>query len=311
MARRQWTLVVVSDDRTGVRQFRFSREVVQATIAGALLLVAALSSVGTRVWMRGEQSVKEWQLAQRGALLESELQAMGGQIDTLRGTLDDLARKDDYYRLLAGLDPLDPDIRQVGIGGPGTETAESNPLFGLDTDLALRAHEASAELGNLVRRARLLTFSWREARDTLQNRVARLEATPSILPARGYVSSGFSSSRWHPLLSRPRPHLGLDIVAPHGTPIVAAARGRVRLVGAQGEYGLTVEIDHGFGYATRYAHASKAAVRVGQPVERGDLIGYVGSSGLAVGPHLHYEVLVDGRRTNPRRFIFEANVMPE
>ena len=98
----------------------------------------------------------------------------------------------------------------------------------------------------------------------------------------------------------------VDIVAARGTPIVAAARGRVRYVGFAGEYGLTVEIDHGYGYVTRYAHASRALVRVGQPVERGDMIGRVGDTGLAIGPHLHYEVLVNERQANPRWYMIEA-----
>jgi murein DD-endopeptidase MepM/ murein hydrolase activator NlpD len=310
MARRQWTFVVVSDDHTAVRQYRFSRRAVQASIAAVLLFAAALSSIGTSLVLRGTRALEEHRLARANALLADELEWLGERVDTLRVVLGGLEQRDDYYRLLAGLEPLDADVRGVGIGGPDPGL-QASPLLAFDGRLAARAHEASTELGLLIRRARLLSFSWREASDTLQHKIAKLESTPSILPARGYVSSGFSTARWHPILSRPRPHLGLDIVAPEGTPFVAAARGRVRFVGQQGEYGLTVEIDHGYGYVTRYAHASRALVRVGQPVERGDVIGHVGSTGLAVGPHLHYEVLVDGRQINPRRFIFEADFAPE
>jgi murein DD-endopeptidase MepM/ murein hydrolase activator NlpD len=306
MGRRKWTFVISSDGRSGGRQFRMTREVAQAGIALALLLLALLGTVGGRLVNGVGGAAREHRMARENALLRAELAGLQLQVDTLRGALGGLESQDDYYRLLAGLDPLDPAIRQVGIGGPGLETLESNPLYGFDAELAGRTHAAAADLGEMVRRARLLSFSWREARDTLALRHAQMEATPSILPTAGYVSSGFSMARYHPILSRPRPHLGLDIVAPVGTPIVAAAKGTVRYVGRNGEYGLSVEVDHGFGVVTRYAHASKTLVRRGQPVERGDLIAHVGRTGLTVGPHLHYEVLVNGRHADPRRYIFEA-----
>lgn len=138
-----------------------------------------------------------------------------------------------------------------------------------------------------------------------------MEAMPSILPASGYVSSGFSGSRWHPILDRPRPHNGLDIVAPYGSPVVASARGRVRRAGDANEFGLMVEIDHGHGLVTRYAHLSRILVRRGQLVDRADPVGRIGRSGLAAGPHLHYEVLVNGRAANPRRYILDLNVVPD
>jgi murein DD-endopeptidase MepM/ murein hydrolase activator NlpD len=115
----------------------------------------------------------------------------------------------------------------------------------------------------------------------------------------------------HPLLHFARPHTGVDITAPIGTPIVAAARGRVRFVGQDKDYGLVVEIDHGYGLVTRYAHTSATLVHVGQHVERGDAIARVGQSGLADGPHLHYEVLVNGVPTNPTRYLLDLSVVPE
>jgi murein DD-endopeptidase MepM/ murein hydrolase activator NlpD len=304
-------LTLTSDDETGVRQFRFTREAARVGIAAALLLVAALSSAATRAVGEGGEAVRELTLARKNALLEAEVEDLRNSLDTLRSSIQTLAAKDDYYRLLAGLDPLDPDIHRVGIGGPGMETLESNPLIAVDRRLARKLFSTSTELNGLLRRARLLTFSWRQAEDTLIVKHDRLSSTPSITPTAGTVSSAFSYRRWHPLLGHPRPHLGVDIVALQGTPIVAAAKGRVTFVGNQGEYGLLVVVDHGYGYVTRYAHASRVLVKEGQPVERGDMIALVGSTGLAMGPHLHYEVLVDGRHVNPRRFMLDARVVAE
>jgi murein DD-endopeptidase MepM/ murein hydrolase activator NlpD len=301
---RRWTFVVIEKGGNSWRRFPFSRTAAQVAIGGALLLVALFSSVGTGVLLKAEDALQHYLLARHNRQLETELASVKSRLETLQASLIDLEKKDDFYRLLAGLEPLPLDMRKVGIGGPGVEL-EDRPLLGVQVGLAGRVHEASEELGGMMRRARMLTFSWREAQDTLQTKLARLEATPSIYPTDGYISSEYSATRWHPLLSRSRPHTGVDIVAPRGTPIVAAARGRVRSVGLQGEYGLTIEIDHGWGTMTRYAHMLKSGVRVGQPVERGDVIGQVGASGLALGPHVHYEVRVNGQPVNPRRFIFE------
>ncbi|MGH7505561.1 MAG: M23 family metallopeptidase [Longimicrobiales bacterium] len=311
MARRQWTVMLVSDGETGVRQFRLSRDVVRAAIGIALLLIAGICTAGSRLAADGVQALRERTLTRRATLLEAEIADLRSRLDTLRVSVETLSAKDDYYRLLAGLEPLDAAVRQVGIGGPGLETLEGHPLYDLDRSAAHELFAASTELNALLRRARLLSFSWREAEDTLVYKHELLASTPSITPTLGMVSSAFSYKRFHPLLGHPRPHLGVDIVADPGTPIVAVAQGRVRFVGDMGEYGLTVEVDHGYGTVTRYAHASRILARKGQPVERGDVIALVGSTGLSMGPHVHYEVMVNGRHVNPRRYMLNASVIPD
>jgi murein DD-endopeptidase MepM/ murein hydrolase activator NlpD len=311
MARREWTVVIVSDDKTGVRQFRLSREAVRACIALVLFAIAGIGSLATASLMGAGGDATDARLMLRNQLLERELEELSTRVDTLQQSLEDLSRKDEFYRLLAGLDPLDGDVLLAGIGGPDADSLEASPLFRVDARNGRRAFSTGTQLNALIRRARVLSSSWREAEDTLSYKQERLAAMPSIYPTNGYVSSTFSSARWHPILDRPRPHTGIDIVAPHGTPVVASAKGRVSVVGHQGDYGLMIDIDHGHGIVTRYAHLSKATVRVGQTVQRGDLIGNVGQSGLAAGPHLHYEVLVNGSPANPRRYIFDLHAVPD
>jgi murein DD-endopeptidase MepM/ murein hydrolase activator NlpD len=303
--------MIVSDDESAVRHLRLPREAVRIAIAAVMLLLAGLGSLAISGFSAGGAARADARLALKNELLERELEEINSRVDTLQQSLDELSRRDEYYRLLAGLEPMDGDVLLAGIGGPDADSLEASPLFRIDARTGRRAFSTSTQLNALIRRARVLAFSWREAEDTLADKRARLHAMPSIYPTRGYVSSSFSSARWHPILDRPRPHTGIDIVAPRGTPVVASARGRVRSVGHQGEYGLLVDIDHGYGIVTRYAHLSKASVKVGQTVERGESIGNVGQSGLAAGPHLHYEVLVNGQAANPRRYILDLEVVPD
>lgn len=141
---------------------------------------------------------------------------------------------------------------------------------------------------------------------------ATLDMTRVIadLPVIGALASRFSMARRHPILRRTRPHLGVDVAAPRGTRVSAPAPGRVRFVGRKLGFGLVVELDHGQGITTRYAHLRSSAVQVGEQVTKGEAIAAVGTSGLSTGPHLHYEVLVGGRQVDPLRFRFPGSVAP-
>lgn len=295
MARRQWTLLLVSDSETKVRQYRFSRDSARLGIAVVLITISVLSSLATTLVVRVRAPQQTVALQQKNDALQAELQSVQKQMASLDAHLDNLAQQDEQFRLVAGLEPLDADVKRVGIGGPGGETESS----------------ASNQVSELLRRARLLSFSWREAKDTLETKHDRLAATPSIVPTNGYLTSAFSRSRLHPIYNRARPHEGVDITAPIGTPIVAAAKGRVVSAGYEGNYGYMVEVDHGYGVVTRYAHASKILVKRGQAIERGQKIALVGQTGLSVGPHLHYEVLVNGKPTNPQKYFLDMDAIAD
>lgn len=311
MASRKWTVVVLPDGEGSVRQFRLSREVVRSTIAIALFTVASLTGLASASLRDVGAARAESRAIAKNQVLEQNLAEMTERLHELEGSLAALTARDAHYRLLAGLDPLDADVLMAGIGGPDGDTLEASDLYDIDESAATTVFDASMDLNALTRRAGVLASSWREAERALEQNHERLAATPSIFPTQGYLSSSFSRSRLHPILHRARPHLGLDISAPIGTPVVAPAAGRVRFAGRRGDYGQFIEIDHGHGVVTRYAHLSKLGVKVGQSVRRGDEIGAVGNSGLSAGPHLHYEVLVNGRHVNPRTYIIESDVLPD
>ena len=309
MARSQWTLLIVSDDETRLRQLTIPRQLVQISIAALLVLFSIVSSFAVGFFVKESHRVRADQLEVRNALLIEEVADIRESYATLEAVVDELTGRDAHYRLLAGLEPLDPEVLRAGIGGPGTATLESSELWHEDPGTGEMMFAAAADLEALIRRARVLAESWRESTDSLAANHDRLRSTPSIPPTLGYVSSGFSRSRMHPLLDTERAHQGVDISAPRGTPILATANGRVISAGRRGNYGLMIEIDHGYGYVSRYAHTSIAYVRPGQWVTRGDTIGEVGSTGLAAGPHLHYEVLVDGRPVNPLDYILVGEAL--
>jgi murein DD-endopeptidase MepM/ murein hydrolase activator NlpD len=123
------------------------------------------------------------------------------------------------------------------------------------------------------------------------------------MPTAGWLSSAFSRMRAHPILHYARAHEGIDVSAPMGSPIEAPANGTVVETGWEAGYGNMVVIDHGFGIVTKFAHCSRILAHKGQKVTRGDRIALVGNTGLSTGPHLHYEVHVNGKAVDPRRYI--------
>jgi murein DD-endopeptidase MepM/ murein hydrolase activator NlpD len=236
--------------------------------------------------------------------LAGELSLIQGRLSALSDTVTELSVRDSQLRLLANLEPLDPEVYAAGIGGPRPATADSPE----ESELLAQTSRVRVDLNALIRRANLLSLSFREAGDSLAQHVDRLAATPSIMPTAGWMSSAFSRMREHPILHIARAHEGLDVSAPRGTPIEAPANGRVTQAGWEAGYGNTITIDHGYGIVTKFAHASRLLVSVGARVARGERIALVGSTGLSTGPHLHYEVHVNGRPVDPRRYILPSVV---
>ena len=298
--------MVVPDDHSGVRQYRLSSRLVKLAGAAVVLVLAVLSSFSAAYFMVDGQGAKTERLEKTNALLTDEIRDVRSELAVLEGSLDELSSKDERYRLLANLEPLDEDVKLAGVGGPGSKTLESSPLWSVDRPLATLTFTTDQALNSLIRRAQLLSSSWDEATDAMEEQVDLWERTPSILPTSGYLSSGYSPNRLHPILNVRRPHKGIDISARRGTPVVAAAKGTVvYAANTGGDYGYMVDIDHGDGMVTRYAHLARGSVvvRKGQTVDRWEKIAEVGSTGLVTSPSVHYEVIVDGRARDPDQYV--------
>ncbi len=169
--------------------------------------------------------------------------------------------------------------------------------------------EGGASLGDIERRVARVEKNLRLVRRRFDEDPGALAGVPSILPCKGWLYRDFGNTV-SPFTGRVEMHRGLDLAAPRGTPIVAAAGGVVTAAGLEEHYGLTVEIDHGNGYVTRYAHNMRNAVRAGTRVKRGQVIAYVGSTGRSSCTHLHYEVLRNGVALNPRYFVLREPSSP-
>ncbi|HVK01766.1 MAG TPA: M23 family metallopeptidase [Gemmatimonadales bacterium] len=306
MAKRRWTVVFVPHDAEPSRVMEVSYRVVKTAISGAVMAAAAALVLGYMTVSRTVDLSKSARLTQENTRLEQQLDELNGRLATLADTLTRISQRDARIRVLANLEPIDPQVQAAGIGGPTVAGVEG------DAGSAMRrTSEVRVDLNALIRRANLLASSFKETADSLAVHSARLSATPSIMPTQGWLSSAFSSMRSHPILHVARPHEGIDVTAPMGTPIEAPAAGVVREAGWESGYGNTIVIDHGFGTVTKFAHASKILVREGQRVSRGQRIALVGNTGLATGPHLHYEVHVNGRPVDPLRYVLPENVVTD
>lgn len=178
-------------------------------------------------------------------------------------------------------------------GGPDTDAPGSRPQGG-DLSSMLRRLQSQIDL----RDSQLSALE-----NVILSRQLGQEIHPEGRPVNtGYISSPFGW-RIDPFTGRDELHEGIDFAAPMGTPIHAVAAGIVTWAGPRGGYGNMVQIDHGDGYSTRYGHASKILVHVGETVQRGDVIALVGSTGWSTGPHVHFEVLKNGLEINPARFV--------
>jgi murein DD-endopeptidase MepM/ murein hydrolase activator NlpD len=301
MSERKWTLVVVPPGSGASRVIEVSQRVLKTAtgFAGVVGLVALTLGYGTVSHSVDLQ--RSAALERENAHLADELGRLHGELSLLTDTIKTLAERDARIRLLANLEPNDPAVQRAGIGGPAGP-ARPNPLASAGV-LGRRAEEVRVDLAALTRRANLLAASFGEASDSLENHRERLAAMPSVMPTPGWLSSAFSSMREHPILHILRPHEGIDVVAPMGAPIQAPAGGRVVKTGWETGYGNVIVIDHGYGLTTKFAHCSKVDAQTGQTVKRGQVIAYVGNTGLATGPHLHYEVHLNGKPVDPLRYV--------
>jgi murein DD-endopeptidase MepM/ murein hydrolase activator NlpD len=296
---RRYTIVVADRQTGSVRRFTIR---LRPFAAGFLVLLALPVVIGFGLRLHAVSQVDR--LLTSNSTLEQEnvsyreaTGALTTQIESLQSAINELG-------LRALLDPnsaramekLPSNIRNQAAGG--TTVAGASAML----TPAVSPSSPEQTFGILQTVLNSLESHLSIVRRNVEKREALMSATPSIWPIHGWLSAGYGM-RPDPFTGERDFHPGLDIAADRGTPIHAAAAGIVQLAAPSGDYGNLVVVDHGYGLVTRYGHMWKFAVRVGNRVQRGDILGYVGSTGRATGPHLHYEVLASGRLINPLQLL--------
>lgn len=304
MAKKSYTVIVVSDHDAPVKRYHVQKSYLVQLGVGVLLLVGMVIG-GTIHYLQVAQDAAENRiLRDENLTLRTQLKSVRERIEHIGSTLDRVERFDQKLRAVTMLsDPqrnlaMGPTEPEPGTTSPTTDT-QFTQLTTTDTPNALMGR-----LDRLSAEATRQEQSLQELQAYFQDQKSLLASTPSIWPARGWVTSDFGQ-RLDPYTADRVMHQGLDIAAPHGKEVFSPSDGTVVFAGLEGGYGNVIVIDHGYGIKTRYGHLAKIMVKPGEKVKRGALIAAVGNTGRSTGPHLHYEVRVNGIPQNPRKFILE------
>jgi len=235
-------------------------------------------------------------------MLKEQVLHLGNQADEIQKSLHRLADRGNELRMMVDLKSLDEETRKAPVGG--SVTADGVVLSGNETSKLIT--QTNELLDQLQHEVRLQQTSHEEIYRRYQYNAGLFSHLPAIKPMSGYYSVNGFGMRVHPVLRVYRMHEGVDIINDVGTDVFAAGDGVIRYAGrTQGGYGTVVDVAHGYGYSSLYAHLSKILVRPGQKVKRGEVIGKSGRTGLVSGPHLHYEVRFNGRKQNPVDYFFD------
>ena len=235
--------------------------------------------------------------------LISQYRLVQDKLQQVELVLDDIHQRDDnIYRVIFEADPIPTSIRKAGYGGVN----RYKDLEGYNNSELIIA--TTKKIDQITKQLYIQSKSFDDVIELAKNKAVMLASIPAIQPVSNknlkQMASGFGM-RIHPIYKTQQFHDGMDFTAKIGTPIYATGNGKIEKVESSARgYGKYVIIDHGFGYKTLYAHMSKFKVTIGQKVNRGDIIGYVGNTGLSSGPHLHYEVHKHGEKINPINFYF-------
>lgn len=246
--------------------------------------------------------------------LEGEVQARELDLAGLEKNFQNLLSIEDKLRTIAGLKPRRMAVGEAGKGGKGgPESSELIPYpYSSNRDIPYIPSYSFSGDKNTSPEAFLEALAaaydgLSEIMEAFEKEQKRLSSIPSINPVYSrdaWISSGYGY-RTDPINREKKFHDGADIVAPRKSPIIATAAGVVKFAGWRTGLGRTVEIRHGYGYTTIFAHNEKLTVKKGDRVKRGDVIAYLGSSGRSTGPHLHYEVRLNGRTRNPYKYVID------
>jgi murein DD-endopeptidase MepM/ murein hydrolase activator NlpD len=278
-------------------------------VTGFLSTAVVFATVIVSIAYNFLDSPKEKQLKRELEETTLQLEMLKQRADQVEMVLNDIQERDNtIYRVIFEADPIPASVREAGYGGVDRYNSLKD-YYNADAMI-----DVTQRIDKLSKQLYIQSKSFDEVFNLVKNKSTMLAAIPAVQPIPNkdlkHIASGYGW-RIHPVYKTEKMHTGMDFTASVGTPIYATGNGTVARVEPYGKgYGNNVIINHGYGYETVYAHMSKFAVRSGQKVLRGDLLGYVGNTGTSTGPHLHYEVRKNGNPVNPANFYYN-DLTPE
>ena len=295
---RYFNFLYVRGGNAGVRTIRVHRILGIAAPASCIaLVILAAVLVGTRSG-RVANNLAVRNIKSENERLTAELARFRVEVDALKNTMNLGFELQNRARLIASLDPLSSDVWQVGVGGPEPDLSRMETAY---PDSVFSAIDESIE--QMLRQSELQVQSYSEVLSILEKEKEVRNSTPSVRPLKGGFLSSRFGRRMDPFIGEIVQHPGLDYRARTGSPVMSTANGVVSRAGRNGGFGLMIEVDHGNGFKTRFAHLSKILVSRGQKIERGEVIGLVGNTGHSTGSHLHYEVLFRKVHRDPLQYV--------
>jgi murein DD-endopeptidase MepM/ murein hydrolase activator NlpD len=284
------TLIFVPHARAKFRKLVISHRLLWASVglAGISLLFSSFFAI--QYFSSISHSRELSKLKQENRDLQVANEDFSKSVDTLRSQLKSVEEKTRKLAIIAGVSAIDEGATG-GVGGLRDSSAPGSVYRDEVDTMRFRSRRLASELSLLE--------------DKLTERSQMLSSTPSIAPVHGVLTDGFGG-RSDPFTGEKGLHTAVDISSAPGQPVRSPADGIVVKAEWANGYGNVIYISHGFGYSTRYGHLQSFAVKPGQKVKRGDMIGTVGTTGRSTGPHLHYEVQVDGKPVNPLDYVLNA-----
>jgi hypothetical protein len=287
-----FTFVLIRETEHPIRQFRLRTWQIQVFLTAAVALFLTMVVLSVLGLSRVDDTLRLRKLSEENNRLHRDILLVEEKADELEDVIRDVSKFQRWTRNLADLEPLSDDILAGGVGGPVTHRMDSE-VAGVDR-----------RLDRLGGRTQILRQSAEEVLSSLRDKKEVLSRIPSIRPILGGRVSSRFGRRVDPFTGRPAMHRGIDFAARRGTPIYATAEGRVKKIKrSNAGFGNELTIDHGNGILTHYAHCDRILASKGQKVTRGEVIATVGNSGRSTGPHLHYDIVQDGKAVNPSHFI--------
>jgi murein DD-endopeptidase MepM/ murein hydrolase activator NlpD len=297
MGKKYLSLIIVPHGKSNYRTLSVTKKTLKILLSCGIVLAVLIAAVTVdyvriQVMRKTYRAVLSENQRQKETLVQYQT-----SIGTLNKKVESLETYQKKLNLIAGIKSQDV-LKDVGVGPVKDAAGEGQTVSGAPPQLS------AANIKSLSQKTDDVQKNFDTLLNFFENRTNQLASTPTIWPTVGMWTSSFGW-RADPFTQEQEFHKGIDIAAGWGSPVVATADGSVIAINNDKMLGISITISHGFGVTTLYAHLNKVLVRIGQKVKRRDIIGEVGNTGKALGPHLHYEVHLNDRAMNPYSYILE------